>query len=358
MIAIMNPAGETIGLVDTFESVSWTSRYTKAGSFTLKLGVTERHRALFQKENLVSFGNRTGFIHTVQLEISEGSERMTVIGQDLIGYLGRRINWDIFVFSGTVEGFMREIVRRNCIDTEQKRMIPRLRLGALKGYPDPLQKQDSYGNLRKVLEDLAAESEHGFSLRLDRETKDLIFEVYKGENRTVNQTVLPPVIFSREFENIMEQTYFDSLEEMKNTVKIGGEGEGTARIFEHLGDSSGLERRELFVDAADLRSDEEETPLNPEAYAAILRQRGREVLADYPAVQTFDSVLNPITARGYQLGDMVTLRDGRWNVTADARITEIEEIFEKSGRTLNVTFGHAIPTIFNKLRRVSYGGKE
>jgi len=39
-------------------------------------------------------------------------------------------------------------------------------------------------------------------------------------------------------------------------------------------------------------------------------------------------------------------------VTIDTRITEVEEVYEESGFSLNITFGNNIPTLINKIKQV------
>lgn len=350
-IRIFSPDILPIGILDNYSSLQWISRYTDAGFFTLKAALTSNARKLLVKGNRLYVDGKAGYIYAVQYDMTDAGEILTAYGKDMTGILGQRINWQTLNFSGTVEGFLRQAVNSNAIATTQERILPRLQLGTLHGYPETINKQDSYGNLLEVLTETAQEAGLGLRVLMNPEERTLAFEVYKGTNRTAGQTAVPPVIFAREFENILGLSYYDSLTDFRNVALVGGAGEGAARTLETVGIASGLDRYELFSDASGVQKTVDGTDLTDAQYAALLQQNGAEVLAQHPAVQTFDGTINIITAPALNVGDIVTVRDEKWGVTTDARITEIEEIIESTGKTVNITFGEHIPTIYDRLRR-------
>ncbi|RUT62961.1 hypothetical protein C1144_04880 [Clostridium botulinum] len=82
------------------------------------------------------------------------------------------------------------------------------------------------------------------------------FDVYKGVDRTLNNGTIAPCIFSRDFENILEQEYTDSLNNYRNTTLIAGAGEGKDRKITSIEEGAGLDRYELYVDARDIQDTE------------------------------------------------------------------------------------------------------
>ena len=179
----------------------------------------------------------------------------------------------------------------------------------------------------------------------------MTFDVYKGLDRTAGQSVNPPAIFSREFENILEQEYTDSLHNYRNIALVAGEGEGTERELTSIGQGVGLDRYELFVDARDLQKEDRAI----EEYIGLLEDRGNTKLAEYKEIKTFDSKINLrsnlIYKEDFDLGDIVTCTSKKWGVTIDTRITEIEEVYEEDGFNVNVTFGNEIPTLIDVIKR-------
>ena len=195
----------------------------------------------------------------------------------------------------------------------------------------------------EVLEETALAYDVGFSVDFSPKDKKLIFNVYKGADRTAGTA--NPLIFNRDYENILSETYINSTKQLKNVALVGGMGEGTARTFVSLGDAAGLERYEMFVDAKDLQ----QSDLSDTEYKAQLSQRGTEKLADCYIVESFEGEANTNADISFSLGDKVSIVDKALNIRLDTRITAIEKIIERKGTTTNLTFGNCVPTIYKKM---------
>ena len=142
---------------------------------------------------------------------------------------------------------------------------------------------------------------------------------------------------------------------MKTTALIGGEGEGKDRVLTEINNNvSGLDRLEIFVDARDLKKESNDNTLTEEEYLKILQQRGKEKLYQNLSTNTFEGTINLLSnnsyKRDFELGDIVTILDRKWNITINTRITEIEEVYENGGKSINVIFGNKIPTILDKIK--------
>lgn len=367
---ILNRDLELKGIIDTFTSLRWVRRYHKSGEFELHCALNSDTLNLLQRENIIyKKDDEAGYIETRQLKIdSAGQELLEVKGKFLTSYLRRRINWGQLIFNGKTEELMRKLVNDNCI-SPTSRALPNLILGSLKNFDDTMQYQDSYGNILSCLESISNTSNLGFKNTLDMENQKIIFNVYKGIDRTVDNGVIAPCIFSRDFENLLEQEYFDSINNYKNTALIAGTGEGADRKLTAIEQGQGLDRYELYVDARDLQStkqvektDEdgnkttEDVPMSDNEYMPLLLQRGNEKLAECYEVQTFDSKINTqgnnTYKKDFDVGDIVTVIDKKWRIKINARITEIEEIYEAKGLVVNVIFGNNIPTLIDKIKAV------
>lgn len=346
---VFTPALDLYGVLDNFQSLTWVSRYYTAGEFTITAPLTTKSLELLRRGNVVSFGSKNGYIETVELTMEDGVETITAIGRSLVGYLARRINWGTINYTGTAEGFMRKIVSDNCIACTPDRIIPGLSLASPGGFTGSFSKQNSYGNVLEVLEDVAKSSGLGYRIVLNAASKTLSFEVYQGtDHRSVSAD---PVIFSRSMENMLTQVYYDSINSHSNTALIGGQGEGSSRTTASIISGTGLARYELFVDAKDLQSALGDVTLTAAEYEALLLQRGQEALAERPIIQTLDGTINHLVSASAGLGDLVTVLDPTWGITMHTRITEIEEIYENQGTTINVTFGGGVPTLTDKIRK-------
>ncbi|NFD29670.1 hypothetical protein EXN57_14345 [Clostridium botulinum] len=372
---------ELIGILDTFTSFRWIRRYFKSGEFELHCALDSNTLELLKRDNVVYKKNdvEAGYIETRQLKIGEdGQEHLEVKGKLLTNYLDRRISWDRVNFDGKAEVLMRNLVLENAIKpTNINRKIQNLTLGSLKGFNKDIKYQNSFGNVLQQLENISNTSNLGYRNLLNIKNRKILFDVYKGVDRTINNGSIAPCIFSRDFENILEQEYMDSLNNYKNTCLIAGAGEGKDRKITSIEEGIGLNRYELYVDARDVQDtetvtvtvtdyDEEgnvtgsheedkEAEIPWDRYEPQLLQRGDEKLSECTKIQTFDSKVNTngnnVYRKDYNLGDIVTIVDKKWGIRIDTRITEIEEIYEEKGLEVNVTFGNNIPTIIDKIKQ-------
>lgn len=360
-IYVFNTSIELVHIIDEFSSLIWTRRYFKSGSFELHVPLTGDNIKYLVKDNIIykKSDNEAAYIETRQISLDEkGKETLHVKGSFLTNYIDSRINWGRLIFNGLTEVLMRKLVNDSCINpTNPNRKIRLLNLGAIKNYTEKIEYQNSYGNIIEELEKIANTNELGYRINFDHINKSLDFEVYKGVNRSVNQSLIAPCIFSREFENILNQTYVESSSNFKNTALVAGEGEGTTRVLVTINDiNSGIERHELFVDARDLQRNVDNVNLAEQEYKNNLVQRGNEKLAEYKEIKTFDSKVNAqgnnVYKVDYDLGDIVTIYDKKWELQVDTRITEIEEIYESGKFEINPTFGNNIPTIVDTFKRM------
>lgn len=361
---IFNKDLELKGILDTFTSLICIRLYHKAGEFELHCPLNTNTLELLKKENIIykKGDKEAGYIETRQLNIgTDGQELLEVKGKFLTNYLARRINWDRVNFNGRTEELMRKLVNDSAINPSNvNRKIPNLILGDLKGFTDGISYQNSFGNILDCLENISNTSGLGYRNLLDIKNRKVLFDVYKGIDRTVNNGAIAPCIFSRDFENILEQEYFDSLNNYKNTALIAGAGEGKDRKLTSIEEGQGLNRYELYVDARDMQNtktvNNEEVSIPDNEYIPMLLQRGKEKLAECYEVQTFDSKINTqgnnIYKKDFDLGDIVTIVDKKWGIQVDTRITEVEEVYEGGKVEINPTFGNNIPTIIDKIKQV------
>jgi len=347
-----------IDTIDKFISLQWIRRYYNTGKFELHCSVTEHNIKTLIRNNIIWIkgSKEVGIIEYRNLSIdSKGKENLKIHGRFYTSLLDRRIMYSIENHTNKkVELIMRSIVNKNCINTTIPRKLPIL-LGSLNNFTEKINYQKSYGNLLEELTVLSEVSNIGFLIRTNLETKKSYFETYKGKDRTINQDINSPIVFSREYDNLFEQEYTDSTDNLRTTALVAGEGEGSARAIKEVNSSySGLNRHELFVDARDLKKEVDSVVLSDTEYNNLLNQRGKEKLIEYKDIQTFEGKIitnNYIYKKDYDLGDIVTVMDKKWNVAVDTRITEVNEIYENGKSAIVPVLGNKIPTILDKLKR-------
>lgn len=166
-------------------------------------------------------------------------------------------------------------------------------------------------------------------------------ELFEGMDRSERQSKNSIVEFSAEYENLLSSTYILDTTKYKNVALVAGEGEGKARKRSTYGSASGMQRRELFVDARDLSTNEGE--ISDAEYTAQLKARGAEQLTEHNITEVFDGEIdtsnNYVLDEDYTLGDIVTL-ENEYGIRKNVRIASIMECWDSAGYT-------AIPTYEN-----------
>lgn len=326
------------GILENQKSLIWTRRYFEPGSMELHAPITEKNLKLLKRGNLIWIREykEAAVIEDRIMEDNEIRSEITVKGRFLSSYMDRRLVKETVNFSGKVEIAMRTLL-------ESVTPIPKVELGLLQGFDDKVGFQATYKNLLTCIQKLGMSAGIGFRFRPDFNAKKIYFETYKGKDRTTEQYVNNRVIFSEEYKNLNNTVYRENDQRYKNVAYVGGEGEGSARKYVKIGNASGLELREIFVDAKDIRSE----GLTPEQYQDALITRGKEelkknIISDSLECDT-GADANFRYKTNYDLGDIVTVKKKDWGIEEKLRITEIREIYEYGGRRIEPTFGEGLP---------------
>lgn len=348
-IYILDQGLNTIGVVSTYDSILWTSKFYEPGTFKATFAFTENMNNKLKIGNLLYKDDspEPGVITRKYLKLNKlGEQTIQVQGYMASRYLHQRIIWEKMILCGTPEEAMRQLVYAQVIEpSNAMRKIPGIVLGELKGYKGNIKKQVTYDNLQETLTAIAKTNRLGYRLRLDIEQKCFYFEVVQGVDRTAGSS--HPCIFSRDFQNVYTQEYFEDESNYSNVCLIGGAGEESDRTLAIVGEGTGINRYEMFYNASGLLDAEgiEETE-----YVAQLRQKGTEKLNSYAMAESFENKINQAKAMPYDLGDYVTCTDEQWGITLDAQVTAIEKGYSKTEESCMVTLGNKVPTLVDLIR--------
>ena len=339
---ILDTTRTLCGIVEHFEYLRWTRRYFDCGGFELKAIATPENVALLRVGNYLwkSDDAECGVIEFVEMSMTD-RETITVGGRFATSILARRILWGTEVLTGDAGGNVGNLLNRHLRSpTDTNRRIDYIDYLDRTPYM-AIQMQASYKNLLAVLFEICETHDAGLRTTYNPSTKRFTVDFYKAG--------AVQAVFSQEYENLNEQVYAENTTDTANTALIAGEGEGAARTLVSIIGPSGENRREIFVDAKDLRADD-----FPGTYASALNFRGQSKLAELAPVRSFDAAANPHGnlryKTDYDLGQSVVVISKKWGVTLNARITEIEESYGVSGQTLNITFGKGVLTLFQKMK--------
>ena len=360
------------GIVEKIASLIWTRRYWTCGEFKLLVPFTEEHSRMLVKNNIImkrgdDEAAQIRYVHITKN--SQGLEEIEVQGKFLIAWIGKRIIKKQIITKDTTQSILYRIVRENVTSpTDSARKIPDVSIATDdsdtgSGTIDYTSEQ--YTNAQLAAETAAKAAKLGIRMRTDARTGAHVFSVYKGRDLTAGNTAgNAPCIFSQEFDNIVEQEYTNSVENLKTTAYVGGEEkEGvTRKVAEVGGSSTGLSRDEVFINATDIVQEYENesgqtVTLTDAQYLALLSARGVEELEQYAETLAFGSKINTNAnlkyGTDYDLGDRVTCINKRWNVRIDVRITEIAETYQNNVEEIDITFGESLPALLTQIRQIT-----
>ena len=363
---------ELQGIVEKIASLIWTRRYWSCGEFKLLVPFTEEHSRMLVKNNIIM---KRGDDEAAQIRYvsitknSQGLEEIEVQGKFLIAWIGKRIIKKQIITNDTTQNILYRIVRENVTNpADTVRKIPDVSIAdddadTESGVIDYTSEQ--YTNAQLAAETAAKAAKLGIRMRTDARTGTHVFSVYEGRDLTAgNSAGNAPCIFSQKFDNIVEQEYTNSIENLKTTAFVGGEEkEGVARkVAEVGGSAAGLEREEVFINATDIvqeyeDDDGEQVSLTDTEYLALLSARGAEELEQYAETLSFGSKVNTfanlIYRTDYDLGDRVTCVNKRWGIRIDVRITEIAETYQNNVEEIDITFGESLPALLTQIRQIT-----
>lgn len=191
-----------------------------------------------------------------------------------------------------------------------------------------------------------------YSDRLDIETnvKFWTLMLSSGTDRRVkNKEGNEAIIFSQSLSNISRTAYTKDSESYRNTAYVAGEGEGTDRKWYELkinqenaiGEQTGWNRSELWIDARDLQSEDADgNKLTQEQYETNIKNRANEKAKENNVSHAYEStvtVRNLEYRKDFDKGDWVTIKDDELGIIIDAQIIAVIVTEQDSKRIVDVT---------------------
>lgn len=328
------------GIIENQRSLLWNRQYNETGSFELHAPVTAYNISLLRMGNIVwkKGAVDAGIIESRHMEEDVDTREIVVSGRFLTAYMDRRLIYPTYNFSGKAEVAMRAILS-NAV------AIPKVTLGALQGYGETIEFQATYKKVLSTMQKIAKQCQLGFRFRPDFTAKTITFEVYKGLDRSAEQSDRARVFFSEEYKNLNRAVFEENDQIYSNVCYVGGKGEGASRVIVTVGDTTaqGLERREVFVNGSDVVSDD----LTDAQYREKLRQRGLEKLAECAYYSSVECEAIPygnfLYLRDYDIGDIVSVKKESWQVSQSLRLSGVTEVYEDGTQKIQPVFGNPVP---------------
>lgn len=350
-ITVLNKDFDPIGFIESYESFIWTDRYSEAGDFELYLPVDLAVLSLIKQDYYLScnLSEHVMVIEQIKIETDvENGNHLAISGRSLESILDRRIVWGLYTYEeNSVNYIMKNLLTKNVISpVVDSRRIDNFVFeeSTDERITDISINAQFYGdNLFDAIYAICSAYDIGFKIVLT-DDKKLVFSLYKGIDRSYNQSINPYVVFSPDFDNLINSNYLESRKNMKNAILIVGEGEGYCRTSTtiNLDSSMGLDRREMFEDAGDISmSVDEDTTLSTDEYKALLVERGLEKLAEHTDITAFDGEVESTQmfkyGEDYFMGDIVQVAN-EYGHEGASTITEVVITQDENGLYVYPTF--------------------
>lgn len=340
---IHDPSGVWIGIIEEPTSAIWARRYKKPGEFQIYTPATAELLETIAEDCYITRDDEKTVMIVEHAELTTDAENgnfVKITGRAASSMLDRRIILNQTTLSGRVDRAVYKIIDENAINPADADRRLLLLMNIPDVMADAISAQHTGTNLLVATEEICAA--YGIGFRAVYDDIALVvprIELYVGKNRSVAQTENAHVIFSQEFENLISSNYAFDMTKYKNVAIVAGEGEGKERKRAVYGAASGRLRRELFVDARDMSTNEGE--INDADYTAQLEARGAEKLAETQTTEAFSGEVDTVNTfalyEDYDVGDIVTV-ENEYGIRVDTRIAEVTEYWDKNGYSTDCTF--------------------
>ena len=340
-------------IFDGFKSLTVSLNYYTYSTFELFVGLTPENVRLFVPETVLYMEGLYFYVDNAKVDDASTAE-LKVSGKSLLGKTTDRIVLRNYTRNARPEQIAWDHISNEVVNpTDAKRKIQYLTIGAVSNLgTDVIQYQNSYGTVSEELETLCTSYDFGIrETAIDLEKPGNHIELFKG--RDLSEIVE----FSEDFENLTKAGYQNNSFDESTTAVVFGEGEGSARKSVTVNANlTGLERKELYVDARDIQQSTSDTNMTDAQYQAALTNRGKSKLSERKRILTLTGE-TPVTSKlfklgeDYWLGDTVALHSTLYNLKKTSTITTIKKTYDSKGLFIEPIFGKESPTIYDILGR-------
>lgn len=352
-ILVLNKQFIATYAVSDFKSFIWTERYWACGDFRLETIFTLE---IFNNIKVGDYIYLNGsdyimIVEKVQIgysPIDRNDQTLVFSGRSMESILDRRIIWEDWEFNDSVHNIVKSLVYDNLISpSDSKRRINIIHWkNSLDSdvYSKNIELGGYCDGLYEVIQAIC--QTYGIGMRaLYRDGDSFVsLELYSGKDRSYSQSMLPPIIFSSNYENLGMSRYTFSTDEYKTFALVAGPEEtyeykdDDGNVIETIIDRtvvtvgnltlSGLDRREVYVPGSKSKPD-------------ILVQNGMEKLAKLNTLELLDAELDArrqfVYGRDFFLGDVVQIVTD-YGLDARSRVTEFIRSWDETGYTEVPTF--------------------
>lgn len=352
-------------IYDSYESLIWNEHYNTVGDFELYLFANKKALDELKIGYILSIkkSERLMVIEKIELdESADGKNYIILTGRSFESVLDRRIIRSNTYFTDIPIVNILKFVVEDSIQYSDEPLFTHLGMDSFALVID--NKNDIYDirltneeyftldsssqNVLNIFETLCTYYGIGYKLTIDQYSR-VILTLYKGTDRSINQTQFPPVIFSDKFSNLLYFKHTINTENYKNDGYCDGKyntNESNVKypIREYINGTyatTGVNRRETYVMAEDQDSIviNDGSVQSSEALAYIRLYAQYQLYYNNSPEETYEIEVdvNDQTFtfnKDYYIGDTVTIEDPFGNVVTMTCVSSIYSNNSSDGITL------------------------
>jgi hypothetical protein len=319
---ILNESLDTIGVLDDYYSLLWVERYDQHSDFILELPLYHIDNEVLDIGCFLVIEN-SDFVMRIDVLNptfdSETGSKLVVEGKSAEYILNNRVPEEsLFADDVDIQSLIQDLLDDTIISpTNPARQID---LMVFEHNNEILTKwtiTDKFEDLTvyDIIKTIITPYGVGFSIKLQTivGVRKLVFSLILGKDRSHNQSVLPRVIFSNDYDNVISADHYISKTSYKNVVLLLVEEEIPAlqRTISYIEDEepSGLARREVVVKHTINRTLDGGGTLTDLQVGEIISSKSNEELMSRTPISLFDGEfeIDGVFKYGtdFNLGDVV-----------------------------------------------------
>lgn len=346
-LLVLNTNLEAESVIDAYESLIWTDRYFEYGDFEIYTPVT-MEMLLQMREGYYLWNRESEHVmiieeNRIRSDVEFGNH-IIVTGRSLESILCRRIVWESIAIKGSLQDGIEKLISDAIISPKDAtRKIKNFVFVKSNDASVTKQKIDVHiemgENLYDVISTICSMHDIGFKIVINSKNQ-FVFSLYSGKDRSYAQIENPFVVFSPDYENIINSNYVESSKSYKTVSLVAGDGEGKDQVLRTVsvdsGPGEGLTRREMYTDARFIQREGTD-----DEYFAQLDSEGKKSLKDNKLIRTFEGEVDTtnmfVYDRDFFLGDVVQVAN-EYGAESRSRVVEFIRSQDPNGFKAYPTF--------------------
>ena len=358
-IRVLDKSFKLLAETNIYDSISYSKSHYDIGSLELHISSSVALSRHLIPGNYIMVQKQRDHVYLIQSRVITMTEvknvdKIKINAIAIDGILMRRIcvpqsgNLNVY-YGGPADYVMKQYVRSQMGDlAHSHRTQPSFKVAdATLVSTDPFVGHYArYSNLAEEIMNLAITHDLGWQVTLDSigGTYGLLFDTVTGVDRSISQNKVRPVVLSPELGTIKNLSYTESVENFKSFAYIGGPGEGVSRVIIEYANASQYQndnRFEVFLDGGtDSETIMDAIDVDLKKYSNYVYLEGSLNTAGQYKYGTH-----------FKCGDMLTIRNGRWGLEANVRVTEVKVTNDSNGFEVDITLGSAMPNVFSRIKQ-------